>query len=101
MTHEELVGRLTELDKRATPGPWLNGAWSGRCHKDHRHRGPQEPDPCCYEYTLGHEDEKDREVSLENYCTLISDKDIRLDDARLIAEVRTLLPDIIAALRGI
>jgi hypothetical protein len=103
MDRTELIGLLTELDKRATPGPWMNGSWRGQCHKEHPHHGRGGDDPCKYDYTMMRGDDQDREVSLDGARTLIGhdeyDYVLRLDDARLIAELRTLLPDIITALK--
>ena len=48
MTDEEMK-RLEELAKKATPGPWFAGAWSGRCHVNHGGIHPGPP-ACRYDY---------------------------------------------------
>jgi hypothetical protein len=42
---------LRGLAMAATPGPWRVGFWSGRCLKEHVHRGSEtsRADPCVYD----------------------------------------------------
>lgn len=95
------MARLDEIRERvekATPGPWFNGNWSGRCFEDHEHRGGV----CKYKY------EKvlsgDREDWFSKYVSaakegvqLIGSDDLgpilNIDDATFIAHAREALSE--------
>lgn len=90
---------LDEIEKRAnaaTPGPWFNGHWSGRCFEKHVH-GKGE---CNYQYKKY---ENNQYVSAPNNIELIGSDDggpiLRKHNAKFIAESRTDIPKLTAALR--
>jgi len=101
MTEEQ----LREIDARAaaaTPGPWVQGCWVGRCHLPHQHGQGN----CRYDYTLRHDGEHRREVSPAHpvhneaivgrgeYGPLLSDQ-----DAAFIAHAREDMPELLAEVR--
>lgn len=70
----------------ATPGPWGNYSWSGRCNIDHAPHGGAE---CKYDYTKSFGGDWERCVSAEGEVSLISFDDwgpvLNAADARHIA----------------
>ena len=105
-----LVAKLRELDAEATSGPWRNGVWRGQCHKNHIHAGKSSIyDPCKYEYEFVCEQPEHKRIICagcpENPIELIGwggyGPILNEANARAIAELRTLLPQIISALDGL
>lgn len=98
-----LTDLLDEIDARAnaaTPGPWLDGEWSGQCHLHHQHGHGANP-PCKYDYTL---DKGTGCVSLhtENQELIgwkASGRVLSRPDATFIAAARSDVPKLVKALR--
>jgi hypothetical protein len=96
--------RLEEIEARAsaaTPGPWRQGDWSGRCHQSHYpHPGPPE---CRYEYELRQDGSWASHVARENPITLIGGHDngpwLDPADAAFIAHSREDVPWLIAEVK--
>ena len=102
MTDNEL-DRLDALAQAATPGPWLQGMWSGICERpDHSppHPGPTE---CIYTQYLRTYREVLGYVSVAPDVTLIGGHDqgawLAPPDAEFIAASRTALPALVAEIR--
>ncbi len=102
MTDDEL-DRLDALAQAATPGPWLQGMWSGRCERpDHSVPHPGAPE-CTYTQYLRTYPQALRYVSVAPNVTLIggSDEGPWLDapNAAFIAASREAVPALVAEVR--
>lgn len=94
-----LIARVRELDKAATPGPWVNDCWTGQCNLEHEHgRGS-----CKYNYRLGKNNISHHYISrADEPIQVVTTTDeygaLGKNDGSLIAQYRTAAPLLAEAL---
>ena len=90
MTPSERLKEIEERLKSATPGPWGNYSWGGKCRISHEHDRIQ----CKYDmYKVDGDDFFGRYVSTEKCQTIVGANDygpiLNLPDAKFIAHSPT------------